>query len=449
MKRILSLVLVLILVMSSVLLVACDDKTDEPAATTAATTTAAPEEDGGDKPAADPVEVETAAGMTVAELFEKFTTEFEAAETYDVAMVADVADASGDYKVTYDLKLGDESLYMSITRDDQNITYWVVDGVMYGMNGEEKLKMTVESFDTCPVLPQFAGLLESMFAYKDKDAVLAMLDDVKLYSYKGEFYYERALTADEADYFDLEAETAKETLYFNAQGKAIRKVMDDGATRFVIDIKGYGTTVTIKAPDDPDSFVNEEWGGGGAQRPEGDVDPEVYDIYLDIYDRIERAEVYSLMVMVEYETALEYAIDANGDEYVCAYADGEYSEMWMSGARAYVRQNGEGDVIGTEASALQSTFDSVRVQKDAISNYRMASSELAHLSIEYGDEGSVIRAVYVAGEGVEIWYTISFANDYSGIAITRVIELNGEDQSCVAHAFTDLDSSTFDVEMPA
>ncbi len=450
MKRILSLALILMLLMSSFLLVSCDDKGDDPVASTTAATTEAPDDDsegGGSSTPAAPVAVEKANGKTAGELFTSFIQAIQLAKTYDIEVDATIPDEGSPGDVRYDLKLGDEELYMNIAAGGQNTVYWVVDGVMYGMSGETKVKMPVENFEECSVLPMFSNLIINLFLCDNVEDMLAKVSEAQLYSYKGEFYYERALTEREADNYDMEIDSATETLYFNAHGKAIKKILDDGKTSITITINGYDTPVVVKAPEDPDSFVETDSIGGGTARPD-DGNDEVYDLYLDIYDRIDRAEIYALEITIDGEPSLSYALTGNSVEYLRADAEGEYCEMWILGDHGFVRQNGVGDVANVDADTLSVTFDSVRSQKDALRNYRFAKSELEHLSIGRGSEWSSIHAVYKATESVSYCYNISFANDFSGIDVEFITEVDGVQASSVLHSFRHIDDIDFALYIP-
>ena len=439
--------------MSSVLLAACDKGTDadEPAATTAATTTAETEGDGGaSKPAANPVEVDNVNGKNAAELFEAAMDEFSYSDTYEVEVKQTFFDpTTEEYGVTYKIKLGDERVYVYIDRDNYVTEYWVVDNVMYGESDEGKTKAAIESIDDCYVMDIVGDMMREFFGYIEIDVYLAELADVKLYSYRGEYYYERALTEDEADAFDLDVATAKETVYFNAQGDFIKRVFKDSSCEITMDIKSYGEPVIVNPPADPNSFIEVDLGGGGNGGGAGDVDSELYVTYSKLFDALEEAECYYMTVDMDDETIFNYATDGEGEYGVIFDDDGGRYYVWHIDGKGYIRYNDE-ETLETEVNEdFISTFDNIKLMRQAAIDLRLPKSEIDSISIvEERDQSTVISVVEDFGQGIKYQYTITFVNDYSFIYIHMAYVYDGEISMRMGYGFDYIDAYDFQLPLP-
>ena len=447
MKKILSLVLVLILVMSSLLLVACDDKADEAAATTVATTaaTTADDDNGGSKPA-DPVKVENVNGMTAIELYEKFMDEYTTAETYDVKLTMDMTEDGVTEREEVIVKLGADAAYLKMDMDGGIREYWGIDGYVYysGSFEGDTQKVKIEG-ELTSVLGDMISTMLSFPVEKDdmSEAYLAEVEKAELYLYAGQYYYTVSLVETEDD----KEVTTTETVYFDAQGKATKIVIESEGEKLVAVLNSYGKPVTVKAPADLDSFVDmDEVGGGEGGSGEGAAND--YLLYSTVFNFIDNADTYDLYVMVDYEPQLEYAVDAEGDEALCAYAEGMISEMWHVGDQVYVRQNG-GEISSAAANEdTLSAFASVRMQKQVMSTLRLEEEQITSISIEEIDGGHCIMVVEDAGDGMVYHYSIEFAEDFSKIAIDMVCLQDGEPDMVISYRLREIGNSSFDIVAP-
>ena len=397
MKRILSLVLVLIMLMSSALLVACDKSSDEPVVTTAAATTE-PEnenEDGGDnKPAAKPVEVDKVNGMTAAELYEKFYTEYLEAETYDVYMLAKLEDEDDE---EFYLKRGVDSMYLNLMWDGDYGEYWEVDGVLYGQADGEKAKITGGSLEDLFGSRMLDEMRLNMFYRENMEGYLARLADVKLYSYKGEFYYELTLTTEEIDELLVSyTETYTERIYFDAQGVLKRAIFVNDYTELTVTMNSYGQPVTVKAPADADSYV--EYGDGGEERPVPQGQPvdevngmNVREILEKFVEDYTTAETYDIeMTMTTSEGKEEIKLKLNRDSlYMKMDVEDQDMEMWIVDEVCYMKTGNE--KVKMAGVSIEDIYGEGGPQD-------MLSQAMGQLDPESFDELEGVQLYYYEGE---------------------------------------------------
>ena len=445
--------------MSSVLLVACDKSSDEPALTTVATTEE--EEQGGNGgggASSTPVEVDKVAGKTASELYAQFLEEYKAAATMDVAIDASMYDDYDDTTgiVNYVFKIGADSGYIKMERsygeEKYLVEYWLYEGMLYGNVNGDKMKQPVAEAGGFSLHDMAYETIDSLFEIEDMDAYYASLDEAQLYSLRGSYYLERTLSEDEADWFDLDVETAKEKITFNAQGKVTKKEIGDDKSNIALDFYSYGEVVKVSGPANPEEFESYTGGGngGGGNRPDVDrVDPEMYETYLRVFEKISAAEIYSIEVSVDYENQIYYSVDKDGYEYMIGYADEMMSEMWHVGDTVYARLNGEGDIESSDANEYtMAAFESARIQKDMLVDMRLEKENIYWMETSQEERFYQISLTNVIGDGTVYWYSIRYNDDFSMISIYMTVEENSERVITMGYAMADIDNYDYSMGLP-
>ena len=222
-------------------------------------------------------------------------------------------------------------------------------------------------------------------------------------------------------------------------------VVEDDTETMTIIVNSYGKPVTVKAPADADSY--EEYLPGGSGGSGEDIASD-YALYATVFNFIDNADTYSLQVMIDDEPQLEYAVDADGDEALCAYAEGMISDMWHVGDQVYVRQNG-GEIYSAPADDSNlSAFASLRMQKQVVSALRLEEEQITSMSIEEVEEGHCIAVVEDLGDGMIYHYSIDFTDDFSKIAIYMECYQDGELETAIFYTLSEIGNSAFDIVAP-
>ena len=451
MKRILSLLLVLVLLMSSVLLVACDKSSDEPAVTTVATTEE--EEQGGNGgggASSTPVEVDKVAGKTASELYAQFLEEYKAADTMDVAIDASMYDDYDDTTgiVNYVFKIGAESGYIKMERsygeEKYLVEYWLYEGMLYGNVNGDKMKQPVAEAGGFSLHDMAYETVDSLFEIEDMDAYYASLDEAQLYSLRGSYYLERTLSEDEADWFDLDVETAKEKITFNAQGKLTKKEIGDDKSNIALDFYSYGEVVKVSGPANPEEFETYiEGGNGGGNRPEAE---DLYEVYETVFNVIDSAYVYSLRVVTDDES-MEYTVDKDGDEYVYMASEDIYS-LWHIGNYVYVSSGDEAPVAAEANESTLSAFTAMQMQKTVMSGLRLDAEHIPGISVEELDDRTALYVTEASEGGMMYYYNVIFSHDFSSVQIIMTYEHNGEEVMSMNYILDNIGNEYLDVVAP-
>ena len=442
------------LLMSSVLLVACDKGGDEPAATTAAATTEEEEQggNGGGGASSTPVEVDNVAGKTASELYAKFLEEYKAAGTMDIAIEASMYDDYDDTTsaISYVFKIGADSGYIKMDRpygeERYLVEYWLYEGMLYGNMNGDKMKQPVAEAGGFSLEDMAYETIDSLFEIKDMDAYYASLDEAQLYSLRGSYYLERALSEEEADWFDLDVETAKEKITFNAQGKLTKKEIGDDKSNIALDFYSYGEVVKVSGPANPEEFESYTGGGngGGGNRPEAGG---LYELYETAFNVIDSASVYYFRVYMDDQT-MEYTVDKDGDEYVGMYA-GDTTELWHIGNYVYVSSNGEAAVSAEANETTLSAFTTMQMQKTVMSGLRLDREQISEISVETLTNRTVLYITEPSDGGMMYYYIVSFSDDFSNIQITMIYEHNGEEVMSMEYNINNIGNEYLDVVAPS
>ena len=435
MKRILSLALALMLLIGSAFLVSCDENTDTPAATTTAATTAEVTEDSSaeSKPATPPAPVDSINGMTITQLYERFIDEYTAATTYDVTIDSSIKADGVNVKYRYEAKMSPDAYYIKIVSDEITMESWIVDGVMYVKSGEEKYKAPAVSEDGESLLGMVNELLGDAFSALDVDGYIKQIEELQLYSYRGEYYYEREMTEEECEALGVEGATEK--VYFNAQGKVTKRVCTDGVSNISATIK-YGQPVVIKAPADADSYIEDTEIGGDESALTKD---ECIEACSELLDTLESAEIFAYVMKLDGEEMLAYATDGR-DEYVRVSSDEGKYEIWSVGGRGYISHN-----------------DSDQVQVPLDDNANSSFANAANLSGQLFPEiRSIFDDVYIARSTVYDDYMIiglELNNDssdglyicaYNDMSYVEILMFSEEEQ--IAITYSNVGNSRFNVD---
>ena len=252
MKRIISLLLVLILGLSMLFLAACDedgkDKDTEPPATTVATTeavvtTAAPEE---------PVAVDNVDGKNAKQLIEKFIAEYKVAKSFDMAYNI-VDNESGEKSETnIAFKVTETDLWVEMTMDGETMKVWLVDDVGYVENSEGKFKAPNVSSEEILGEGFFESIMSSMPSEMN-GTIAKKYEEAQLYYYKNVYYITISFTDAEAEQMELE-KGYTETIYFDAEGKLRKLEIVSGENRAVMVINSYGEPLEIDPPENASEF---------------------------------------------------------------------------------------------------------------------------------------------------------------------------------------------------
>lgn len=252
MKRIISLLLVLILSLSMLFLAACDedgkDKDTEPPATTVATTesvvtTAAPEE---------PVAVEDLNGKTVKQLVETFMEEYSNAKSFDISMnmVETIEGETEEMDISF--KITDTEAYVYMNMYGEKMSVWYVDGVVYVESSDGKFKSEDVSVDDI-LGEDFIEEFTSFMPTEIDDMLAKKYDEAQLYYFKNAYYVTITFTDEEAEEMGAD-EAYSETFYFDKDGKLRKMELVQGDNTATVILKSYGETVKIDPPENASEF---------------------------------------------------------------------------------------------------------------------------------------------------------------------------------------------------
>ena len=263
MKRIISLLLVLVLAFSALFLVACDktDKKDEGKETTAKVTSKVDDSDDDDESKAteepkEPVAVANLNGKTVKQLIEAFIDDYTEARSFDISMTSvERYEGETEYEMNISLKLTETDIYLSMEMDGEKMTVWYVDEVAYIESDEGKFKTSDVSRD------EFSGEsffeeLTSVMPTEIDEMLAKKYDEAQLYYFKGAYYVTIAFTAEEAEEMDMVGDAYTETFYFDKNGK-LRKIeiVSEENTATLL-LNSYGEPVKIDPPENASEFVD-------------------------------------------------------------------------------------------------------------------------------------------------------------------------------------------------
>ena len=355
--------------------------------------------------------------MTIAELYRKFVDEYTTATTYDITLDSYTKVDGVDAKYRYEVKMSPDAYYIKVVSDEITVEYWIVDGVMYATMGEEKYKAPAVSEGGESILGMINEMLGDILSSVDIDAYIKQIEALQLYSYRGEYYYEREMIEEECSVLGFESAT--ERVYFNAQGKVTKKVYTDGVSNISMNVK-YGQPVVIKAPADADSYVEKPNVGGDGFALSME---ECIETCSDLLDTLESAEIFSYEMRVDSEDMVAYATDGR-DEYVRTNSDEGMFEVWRISGRGYISKDGSDPVEITIDDSLNGSFTrAANISEELFPIIRAALGEF-NVATSYVYEDYIII-------GLEVEDDVSsalFVTVYDDLSYVEIMMYSTEEQ---------------------
>ena len=266
MKRIISLLLVLVLAFSALFLVACDktDKKDEGKETKAKVTNKVDDSDDDDddddgpkstEEPKEPVAVSTLNGKTAKQLLEDFVEDYTNARSFDMTLNAvESYEGEAEYEMNVSLKLTETEAYVDMEMDGEKITVWYVDGVAYVETSEGKFKSDEVAPEEILGEDFFEEMMSSMPTEID-DAIAQKYEEAQLYYFKNAYYVTIIFTDEEAEEMGY-GEGYTETLYFDKTGKLRKIEVVSSENTMTVLLNSYGETVKIDPPKNASEFVD-------------------------------------------------------------------------------------------------------------------------------------------------------------------------------------------------
>lgn len=433
MKRILSLVLVMLLITTSLLFTACDREDDEPKDTSASSESASSTEEETKDPHA-PVPVDTVKGKTARQLVEDFLKSNPASIDMDLSIQMKNEDGERvESSVSY--RVSGSALYLLLEQDEETTELWMTEGTLYINAAGEKLKMSGATPDDL-----FGeGLWEEMMSSLPTEIpqlYLEKLDQAQIYQNQEQYYFSVIITEAEAE--EMEEEFAyTDTWYFSADGKLKRIYERSEEVTLDLLLNSYGEPVTVTLPSDLDCY--EEVPAGDV--PEGDQ--ETYTTYVTLCQTIGRASRYTMDVSLEAEEGdqlLSYATDGT-NQYASVYTDNEYYELWSVDGVGYVAQNNGTPIQCAHNESFLSGFTSVSSLKRHVADTVIPYAQMGELTLlrGSGEQESILSFRY----GENATYTFEYDLELGWIAVT----VESEEEIC-SYTFSLIDDPTFRITAP-
>lgn len=254
MKKIISLLLVLLFTLSALFLVACDevDVNDTAKGTNSVETTAAPQKAETTAEPQEPVPVADLNGKTAKQLIEKFIPEYRDAKSFDMAFYMSETVDGETAETNIAFKVTETELWVDMTMDGETIKLWYVDGVAYVDSSDGKFKTSEISSDELLGEGFFENIMSSLPSEMD-DAWSAKLDKAQLYYYKNAYYLTIEVTQTEAIQHGEEFGYT-EKIYFDTDGNLRKIEMEYDQNKMIMVINSYGKPINIDPPANASEF---------------------------------------------------------------------------------------------------------------------------------------------------------------------------------------------------
>ncbi len=312
-----------------------------PEATTPEETT--PEEDPDPNKPEGAVLVDSINGKSVRELLEKFTQDFNAATSYDFAMVHESFEDGVTVSESVAIKLTSNAFVLNMNLESMVGDICFVDGMVYINTEGQKMKMPAQNPDEI-----MGENFQSAPEFTDED--LEEVENAKIYLLDG-IYIVNFLSTDEET-----GEPMPSRLEFNADGELMLLEGTSETQHLVFTINSYGKPIVIAPPADADDYILV---GGTTPNPDPNV-PEGA-VAVDTLNGMNATQLYEKF-LAEYMSSGTYDIQINSRQeligvgtmmmstttkinenaiYYAVEMDGEVMEMWLIDGVAYINTNGE------------------------------------------------------------------------------------------------------------
>lgn len=433
MKRIISVVLICMMILSSLAFVSCDNEKGEGAQTTS---TALVLQNSGSSSS------DSVSKKTPRELLEAFVKDYKNSRSFDISVTMVTTEGAESLTEQADIKLSEESAYISVDMGGAKMKVWYVDGVTYVDMDGEKYKTSSEDMDDIlgeGFIDSFIGEIPSEFP----EEYMKKVDEAKLKTSGGEYYFSVTLSAEEAALMELGDEGYTETIYFDRTGRLTRIVDEAEGYNVTARLNSYGEKVTVSAPENAASFEDVSDVGGG----EGS---EQYKAYVNVCNVLKNASSYYMIVDVDGEPYMDYETDGQG-EMVFVSEDEDYYIMWNVGGKGYVSKNDNPPRETSLTNEMRQAFSSAKSLKEAIA-VPFDEEDMPTLSYrEYSNGSGEIRFDYIYSTGTLDTYVIEFEKEGDrivNITINISSMVDYEVVSEILYHFGGINDRLFRIEAP-
>jgi hypothetical protein len=322
--------------------------------------------------------------------------------------------------------------------------YWGIDGYVYysGSFEGDTQKVKIEG-ELTSVLGDMISTMLSFPVEKDdmSAAYLAEVEKAELYLYAGQYYYTVSLVETEDD----KEVTTTETVYFDAQGKATKIVIESEGEKMVAILNSYGKPVTVKAPADLDAFVDMDDVGGGEGG--GSVDAELYELYRSVFDVIRDAESYIFGVSMHDTDQFTYITDGES-EYIALYDEDDILYMWYMDDKIYSGLNDEEREEMPARDELLSSFEMARIHKDTADSLCFNRIDVVGIEVVEETSDRISFSVFIENNGMTYNQVITYCYDNSFIYIQFVARQGTNITNIVGYSFSEINAPNFQMPMP-
>lgn len=447
MKKVLSIILIAIVIVNLFLIVGCY-KTDTENDSQSEVET--PDNSDDTKPNSQPVAIKTVNGMTLIQLYENFIEEYTKAATLDISIITDITSEGIQTNSSLRLKLTDDAMYIMVDADDTELECWFLEDSSYLNIAGEKHKNSNVTVDDIFGEGFIELSLSSVANDVDNSVYSKKLENAQLYTDNDEYCCDLKFTVEEAEALDMEAEAFTETLFFDAQGK-IKKIVHQSSTeKTTIVLHSYGDTLSVSAPADADSYIEQtipdDDGENDQTQPPVDFsgvqDPLLYAEYQRVFEAINNAQKFQMMVTTKGSTVLFYTVVGN-NEYTRVLENGVYFDRWYVNGKGYVCEN-DGTAVSTAVTeSFLSYFNSAKDQKDFVVGLQLHGNDMNDFSVLKEYSYSQITLTHNNTDGTIDFYEIQphYSNGkVNSVHFTITRSLNGEQIFSTGYVFLEIDS---------
>ncbi len=342
MKKIISMLLVLVMILSAFALTSCDESegSDVVASSSSEQTTTGQTTSGNSTSV--PINVNSVNGKDALALFKAAKEEFSNITSYDAK--CDINETVDGETVTYKVvsKLSGINMYLMYVDMDEKITeITVLDNVAYMKYGEQKVKM--EGFSEEDIFSNFPNIADYGY-FKLNESKFAGLD---IYYQNGLYSFTVEFTAKEAIDIDLDAEEeGKIIFYFGADGALKKTHTIQKSYTESEEIISVNRPVTINPPMDVSNYL--ELGGEG-------VDQEAYNRYIAVAQKLASENAYIIDYSAVAAESFVYKCDSAGDMILEVKSTNALGTIYYVGGKYYASQGSN----MVEASPNQSVISSM------------------------------------------------------------------------------------------